>query len=126
MEKDEMVAMYGGVKEYIDFLFDSSKERFKGKSRDDKEFRRSVCWNILGDYTNDFLSEESLIACSEYLGISKNDLDLNLVRKIKDTAKKMREYGEKDDIRLACLELHKLVALKEKYYEWAKCESEED
>lgn len=120
-----MVAMYGGVKEYIDFLFDIRKERFEGKSRDDKELRCSVCWNILQDYTSGYLSEESLIACSEYLGISKNDLDLNVIREIKDRREKERENIRK--YHMISREEHlKILALQSQYYKWAKCETEEE
>ena len=117
--------MYGGVKEYIDCLLNSHNQEITEGKLSEIDVRRHVCWEILEEYAGDLLSEEGLIACSEYLGISKADLDLNVVREIKDRREKERENIRK--YHMISREEHlKILALQSQYYKWAKCETEED
>lgn len=122
---DELISMYEGPKEYIDCLLNSHNQEIAEGKLSEIDVKRHVCWEILEEYASDYLSEENLIACSECLGISKNDLDLNVVREIKDRREKERENIRKYH-RISREEHLKILALQSQYYKWAKCETEED
>lgn len=80
------------VKNYIDELTEGIVEELGEAEPDMESVKDTVGMNVLYKFTHDEMSEEDFLACVEYLGISKDEIDMNLVREIKAKREKEAEY----------------------------------
>ncbi len=120
---DEIISEVG-VQEFVDHYHGISSRQDGKRKLSKKAARHRACWTLLHGYAWGLISEENFVACSEYMGVSKDDIDLNLIREIKTLTEKELEYIEKHQP-ITRKEHQKIQALYSKYYKNVKCEGED-
>ena len=80
------------VKQYVDDLIDDLIQESGDTDPDMESFKDLAGTNVLYSYTHNQMSEETFLACAEYLGIPRNEIDMNLVKEIKAKRDKEAEY----------------------------------